>query len=73
MRNETGELDLQAILKKAEQQTDFPDVPLDEFTPPTYVASEDEPQIQLHLNFIANRGKAPAVGVPRRKASPPPP
>ena len=36
MRNETGELDLQAILKKAEQQTDFPDVPLDEFTPPTY-------------------------------------
>ena len=31
-----GELDLQAILKKAEQQTDFPDVPLDEFTPPTY-------------------------------------
>ncbi|BAL82486.1 putative methylmalonyl-CoA mutase small subunit [Selenomonas ruminantium subsp. lactilytica TAM6421] len=37
MSNETGgELDLQAILKKAEQQTDFPDVPLDEFTPPTY-------------------------------------
>ena len=36
MRNETGELDLQAILKKAEQQTDFPDVPLNEFTPPTY-------------------------------------
>lgn len=32
----SGELDLQAILKKAEQQTDFPDVPLDEFTPPTY-------------------------------------
>lgn len=31
-----GELDLQAILKKAEAQTDFPDVPLDEFTPPTY-------------------------------------
>ena len=30
------ELDLQAILKKAEQVTDFPDVPLDEFTPPTY-------------------------------------
>jgi len=27
-----------------------------------YVAAEDEPQIQLHLNFIANRGKAPAVG-----------
>ena len=36
MSNETGELDLQAILKKAEQQTDFPDVPLDEFTPPSY-------------------------------------
>ncbi len=36
MSKETGELDLQAILKKAEQQTDFPDVPLDEFTPPTY-------------------------------------
>ena len=30
------ELDLQEILKKAEAQTDFPDVPLDEFTPPTY-------------------------------------
>lgn len=30
------ELDLQAILKKAEQETTFPDVPLDEFTPPTY-------------------------------------
>ena len=30
------ELDLQAILKKAEAQTDCPDVPLDEFTPPTY-------------------------------------
>ncbi len=30
------ELDLQAILKKAEAQQDFPDVPLDEFTPPTY-------------------------------------
>lgn len=29
-------LDLQAILRKADQQTDFPDVPLDEFTPPTY-------------------------------------
>ena len=32
----TEELDLQAILKKAEQVTDFPDVPLDEFEPPTY-------------------------------------
>jgi len=29
-------LDLQAIIKKAESQTNFPDVPLDEFTPPTY-------------------------------------
>lgn len=36
MSKENGELDLQAILKKAEAQTDFPDVPLDEFTPPTY-------------------------------------
>ncbi|MBR2214542.1 MAG: acyl-CoA mutase large subunit family protein [Selenomonadaceae bacterium] len=39
MKNETtgqGELDLQAIIKKAEQETNFPDVPLDEFTPPTY-------------------------------------
>jgi len=26
-----------------------------------YVHGEDEPQIQLHLNFIANRGRAPAV------------
>ena len=33
---QSGELDLQEILKKAESQTDFPDVPLDEFTPPTY-------------------------------------
>lgn len=31
-----GEMDPQAILKKAEQQTVFPDVPLDEFAPPTY-------------------------------------
>ena len=31
-----AELDLQAIIKKAESQTDFPQVPLDEFTPPTY-------------------------------------
>ena len=30
-----GELDLQAILKQAESKTDFPEVPLDEFTPPT--------------------------------------
>ena len=34
--NRDGELDLQAILKKAEAQTDFPDVPLDEFPVPTY-------------------------------------
>ena len=26
----TAELDLQAIIKKAESQTDFPEVPLDE-------------------------------------------
>ena len=32
----SAELDLQAIIKKAESQTDFPQVPLDEFTPPTY-------------------------------------
>ena len=32
----TAELDLQAIIKNAEAQTDFPQVPLDEFTPPTY-------------------------------------
>ena len=27
-----------------------------------YISPEDEPQVQLHLNFIANRGKAPVVG-----------
>ena len=27
-----------------------------------YASGEDEPQVQLHLNFLANRGKAPAVG-----------
>ena len=27
-----------------------------------YANGEDEPQVQLHLNFIANRGKAPVVG-----------
>lgn len=32
----SAELDLQAIIKKAESQTNFPEVPLDEFTPPTY-------------------------------------
>ena len=26
-----------------------------------YTSAEDEPQIELHLNFIANRGKQPAV------------
>ncbi|MCH3959152.1 MAG: acyl-CoA mutase large subunit family protein [Selenomonas sp.] len=41
MNNDTSgqpasELDLQEILKKSEQQADFPDVPLDEFIPPTY-------------------------------------
>ena len=30
------ELDLQDILKKSEAQTEFPQVPFDEFTPPTY-------------------------------------
>lgn len=29
-------VDLKALLKKADAQTDFPDVPLDEFTPPAY-------------------------------------
>ena len=33
---EREDLDLRAILQKSEAQTDFPDVPLDEFTPPTY-------------------------------------
>ncbi|MBQ1613507.1 MAG: peptide-methionine (S)-S-oxide reductase [Selenomonas sp.] len=27
-----------------------------------YSSPEDEPQVQLHLNFIANRGKPPVVG-----------
>ncbi|MBR1729704.1 MAG: acyl-CoA mutase large subunit family protein [Selenomonadaceae bacterium] len=31
-----AELDLQEIIKRAESQTNFPDVPLDEFTAPTY-------------------------------------
>ena len=26
-----------------------------------YASGEDEPQVELHLNFIANRGKQPAV------------
>lgn len=34
----SAELDLQAIIKKAEAQTNFPDVPLDEFEIPTYDA-----------------------------------
>ena len=29
-------LDLKALLKKADQQTDFPEVSFDEFVPPTY-------------------------------------
>ncbi len=33
---QTAELDLQALIRRAEAQEDFPDVPLDEFTPPTY-------------------------------------
>lgn len=32
----TAELDLQEIIKKAEAQTNFPEVPLDEFSVPTY-------------------------------------
>ena len=34
--SEEKDLDLQAILKKAEQESVFPDVPLDEFVPPSY-------------------------------------
>ncbi len=34
--SEEKDLDLQAILKKAEQESAFPDVPLDEFVPPGY-------------------------------------
>lgn len=33
---EDGNLDVQAILKQAEAKTEFPDVPLDEFSVPTY-------------------------------------
>ncbi len=36
--NASAELDLQALIRRAEAQTDFPEVPLDEFTPPTYDA-----------------------------------
>ncbi|WP_196599662.1 methylmalonyl-CoA mutase family protein [Pectinatus frisingensis] len=35
-QSEDSNLDLQAILKKSDQQTQFPTVPLDEFVPPTY-------------------------------------
>lgn len=35
-KTSSSNLDLQAILNKADQQTDFPKVPLDEFVPPTY-------------------------------------
>lgn len=35
MDEEKKEVNLQEIIKKAEQQTEFPDVPLDEFVPPT--------------------------------------
>ena len=27
-----------------------------------YALAEDEPQVQLHMNFLANRGKAPTAG-----------
>ncbi|MCR5834496.1 MAG: acyl-CoA mutase large subunit family protein [Selenomonadaceae bacterium] len=32
----SAELDLQTLIRRAEAQENFPDVPLDEFTPPTY-------------------------------------
>lgn len=35
-KNAPAELDLQDLIRRAEAQTDFPEVPLDEFTPPTY-------------------------------------
>lgn len=37
---------------------------IDPYTQPCgvyYTSGEDEPQVELHLNFIANRGKQPAV------------
>ena len=37
-KNASAELDLQALIRRAEAQENFPDVPLDEFTPPTYDA-----------------------------------
>ena len=30
-----------------------------------YASGEDEPQVELHLNFIANRGKQPAASTAR--------
>ena len=35
-KNASAELDLQALIQRAEAQENFPEVPLDEFTPPTY-------------------------------------
>ncbi len=35
-KNASAELNLQDLIRKAEAQTDFPEVPLDEFNPPTY-------------------------------------
>ena len=35
-KNASAELDLQALIRRAEAQETFPEVPLDEFTPPTY-------------------------------------
>lgn len=35
-KKDSAELDLQAIIRNAESQTNFPDVDLSEFTPPTY-------------------------------------
>lgn len=35
-KNASAELDLQALIRRAEAQENFPEVSLDEFTPPTY-------------------------------------
>ncbi len=35
-KNASAELDLQALIQRAEANENFPEVPLDEFTPPTY-------------------------------------
>nr|WP_231036036.1 methylmalonyl-CoA mutase family protein [Pectinatus sottacetonis] len=40
-QDEGGSLDLKAMLKKADEQTDFPKVPFDEFVPPTYEEWKD--------------------------------